>query len=245
MKRGLLMSGGGLDSLSVVALYHDQLAGIMDVDYGNKGSFGEGNANRWSAQKYGLEYHHILAVPYQLFGIRDNSLLKGASGNPVREGESVQDAIMRNTLEIRNLYIGAHVALMALSRGYDGIMTGFHKEHVSRPSPDATPEFFAAFEKAVHAATDKRLEFRAPFQEQGLERIDILAQSLAADLEVWSHAFNCYESLTNAWCGTCTHCVKRPIWAAELRDKHNIIVDWPQHSQWEQRVPATGTYDPS
>ncbi len=242
MKRGLLMSGGGLDSLSVVALYHQHLGGIADVDYGNKGAYGESEANEWAARKYGLQYHHIQAVPYQVFGLHNHPLLKGGDDNPLREGEDIHTAIARNTLEVRNLYIAAHVITLGLVGGYDGMMTGFHKEHVSRPSPDATPEFFNALREVTRTATDVPFEFRAPFQEQGLERIGILAQSLRADPDVFKRGFNCYQSMTTKWCGECTHCVQRLIWAARLRDEHGIIVEWPKHSDWAHKVPAPGTY---
>jgi 7-cyano-7-deazaguanine synthase len=86
----------------------------------------------------------------------------------------------------------------------------------SNPFPDATPEFFAAYEAVVNQAVGGQVRVRQPYR--GLHKIEVLRRGLDLPLE-WT--FSCIRPHEGVHCGACNKCAERQraFAAAGLTDR--------------------------
>ncbi len=76
----------------------------------------------------------------------------------------------------------------------------------SNPFPDATDEFFSAFELSLNLATNGRLRIIRPFAH--LEKPAVMRLGLAAPLE---YTFSCINPRDGLHCGVCNKCAERQL----------------------------------
>ena len=74
----------------------------------------------------------------------------------------------------------------------------------SNPFPDARPEFFRAFAKAVELGVGIKLKIRTPFA--GLSKADVVRRGAGMPLEL---TVSCARPDGNLHCGACTKCAER------------------------------------
>lgn len=74
----------------------------------------------------------------------------------------------------------------------------------SNPFPDARPEFFRAFARAVELGVGIRLRIRTPFA--GLSKADVVRRGAGMPLEL---TVSCARPRGNLHCGACTKCAER------------------------------------
>jgi 7-cyano-7-deazaguanine synthase len=74
----------------------------------------------------------------------------------------------------------------------------------SNPFPDARPEFFRAFARAVELGVGLRLRVRTPFA--GLSKADVVRAGAKMPLEL---TVSCAQPKGNIHCGACTKCAER------------------------------------
>ncbi len=74
----------------------------------------------------------------------------------------------------------------------------------SNPFPDARPEFFRAFERAVKLGMELPLRVLTPFE--GLEKSDVIRKGRALRLEL---TLSCANPRGSLHCGACTKCAER------------------------------------
>ena len=74
----------------------------------------------------------------------------------------------------------------------------------SNPFPDARPEFFRAFERAVKLGMELPLRVLTPFE--GLEKSDVIRKGRALPLEL---TLSCANPRGSLHCGACTKCAER------------------------------------
>lgn len=75
----------------------------------------------------------------------------------------------------------------------------------SNPFPDASPEFFAAFAKAVGmGVADRSLRIVTPFGS--MHKVEVMLQGKDLPLE-WS--FSCIQPIDHLHCGRCNKCAER------------------------------------
>lgn len=74
----------------------------------------------------------------------------------------------------------------------------------SNPFPDARPEFFRAFARAVELGVGIRLKIRTPFA--GLSKADVVRRGAGMPLEL---TVSCARPRGNVHCGACTKCAER------------------------------------
>ena len=74
----------------------------------------------------------------------------------------------------------------------------------SNPFPDARPEFFRAFARAVELGVGIKLRIRTPFA--GLTKADVVRRGAAMPLEL---TVSCAQPQGNLHCGACTKCAER------------------------------------
>jgi 7-cyano-7-deazaguanine synthase len=74
----------------------------------------------------------------------------------------------------------------------------------SNPFPDARPQFFRAFERAVKLGMEFPLRVLTPFE--GLEKSDVIKKGRALPLEL---TLSCANPRGSIHCGACTKCAER------------------------------------
>lgn len=74
----------------------------------------------------------------------------------------------------------------------------------SNPFPDARPEFFRAFARAVELGVGIRLKIRTPFA--GLSKAEVVRRGAGMPLEL---TVSCARPRGNVHCGACTKCAER------------------------------------
>jgi 7-cyano-7-deazaguanine synthase len=74
----------------------------------------------------------------------------------------------------------------------------------SNPFPDARPEFFRAFERAVKLGMELPLRVLTPFE--GLEKSDVIRTGSALPLQL---TLSCANPRGSLHCGRCTKCAER------------------------------------
>src|SRR5262249_7142762 len=78
------------------------------------------------------------------------------------------------------------------------------------PCPDATPEFFRAFEDAVNRAMAGSVQVVCPYA--GLNKTDVLRRATGLPLQ-WT--FSCIRPVAGRHCGACNKCAERKKGFAE------------------------------
>jgi 7-cyano-7-deazaguanine synthase len=74
----------------------------------------------------------------------------------------------------------------------------------ANPFPDATPEFFAAYQQAVDAAVGGHVRIWCPYR--GLDKVAVLRRGRGLPLE-WT--FSCISPAEGRHCGACNKCAER------------------------------------
>jgi 7-cyano-7-deazaguanine synthase len=74
----------------------------------------------------------------------------------------------------------------------------------SNPFPDATPEFFRAYQDVVNGALGGRVEVLLPFA--GLGKAEVMRRGRGLPLE---YTFSCLHPVLDRHCGACNKCAER------------------------------------
>lgn len=74
----------------------------------------------------------------------------------------------------------------------------------ANPFPDATPEFFLAFQRAVNQAISGNVQIAWPYLH--LTKADVLMRGAKLPLQ---HTFSCIRPTGGKHCGTCNKCAER------------------------------------
>ena len=110
-------------------------------------------------------------------------------------------AVESNYIPGRNLSLLTKAAMFC-ARGRIGAIALAPLE--SNPFPDARPEFFRAFERAVKLGMELPLRVLTPFE--GLEKSDVIRKGRALPLEL---TLTCANPRASMHCGACTKCAER------------------------------------
>ena len=153
-----------------------------------------------------LQPLHILDLPVRDLYDDHWSL----SGVGVPDGDTPDDAVFlpgRNVLLLSKAILWCHlhavpaVALAPLE---------------ANPFPDATPEFFAAYEAVVNRAVGGAVRVLQPYR--GLHKSEVLRRGRDFPLEL---TFSCMRPVAERHCGQCNKCAERrgAFAAAGLKDR--------------------------
>jgi 7-cyano-7-deazaguanine synthase len=194
-----VLVSGGLDSAVLVAecLQNDTCVYPL---YVRNGLFWEevelGHLRRFldAIRKPGLRRLHVLEMPVADVYGEHWSL----TGRAVPDANSADEAVFlpgRNVLLLSKALLWCHlnrvpaVALAPLA---------------ANPFPDATPEFFRAYQDVVNRAVGGRVEVRLPYA--GLSKTDVLRRGRGLPLEL---TFSCLRPVGERHCGHCNKCAER------------------------------------
>lgn len=202
-KKAIVLLSGGMDSVITAALAKAQGRQLtaLTLDYGQRHRQ-ELNAARWQAKHLGLQRHVTLKLP--LGAIAVGSLVDGGAIN--RSG--VKKGKPKTYVSFRNGVFLAAAASLAEAVGAQEIWGGWCFTDQAG-YPDCTPQFFRAFERAVHAGTwagreGGRLSIQAPLGRLSKAASVRLGQALSVDFK---HTWTCYQpTRLKRSCGACDAC---------------------------------------
>lgn len=110
-------------------------------------------------------------------------------------------ALASNYILGRNLTLLSKAAVFCARHGIGEIAMAPLE---SNPFPDARPEFFRAFGRAVELGVGLKLKVRTPFA--GLTKADVVRRGAGMPLEL---TVSCARPQGNRHCGACTKCAER------------------------------------
>lgn len=101
----------------------------------------------------------------------------------------------------RNVLLLGKSLLWCHLHGVDAVALGSLQ---TNPFPDATPEFFAAFEQVVNQAVRGQVRVHLPFA--GMKKTAVMRLGVGLPLE---HTFSCIQPQGDLHCGRCNKCAER------------------------------------
>jgi 7-cyano-7-deazaguanine synthase len=141
-----------------------------------------------------LQPLHVLEMPVRdLYGEHWS-----LSGDNVPDASTPDEAVF---LPGRNVLLLAKVVLWCHLRGVGEVALAPLE---SNPFPDATPEFFAAFERVVNQAVGGSVRVRLPYL--GLHKTDVMGWGPELPLHL---TFSCICPVAGEHCGACNKCAER------------------------------------
>ena len=209
MAGAIVLLSGGLDSSTVLAMAKADGFEIVALtfDYGQK-HIRELNSARRIAKHFKIKEHII--VPLEIGKLLRSSLTSCSAPIPKgRNREDIDKAIPSTYVPSRNLIFLSIASSIAESVGADTVFIAANSVDFSG-YPDCTPEFIAAFQKALDVGTKAGKEGRpikvmAPILRMSKAEIVREAARHEVPLELtWS----CYEGGVKA-CGRCDSCLLR------------------------------------
>jgi 7-cyano-7-deazaguanine synthase len=120
------------------------------------------------------------------------------TGRDVPDGQTPDEAVY---LPGRNVLLLAKGMLWCHLHGVPKVALGVLG---SNPFPDATPQFFTAYQDAVNQAVQGRVEIVLPFAGKSKREVMALGAGLPLGL-----TFSCIRPLHGRHCGRCNKCAER------------------------------------
>lgn len=200
MSRYLLVLSGGMDSVTMLHEYRDNIAAAVTFQYGSNHNMREARCARINCEKLGIEWIEIdLSFMGRHF---ESSLLQGADAIP--EGHYADDNMRSTVVPFRNGIMLAVAAGLAESRGLDGVMIANHSgDHAIYP--DCRPDFITSMGRAIADGTYDHLQLLAPYTSLSKGEIALRGKNLGVD---YSLTYSCYKGGEHH-CGKCGTCVER------------------------------------
>jgi 7-cyano-7-deazaguanine synthase len=138
---------------------------------------------------------HVLDMPVRdLYRSNHWSL----TGENVPDGDTADDAVF---LPGRNVLLLAKAMLWCHLREVPEVVMAPLE---ANPFPDATPEFFAAYQDVVNRAVSGHVRVSQPYL--GLSKSEVLRRGRDLPLEL---TFSCIRPIAERHCGQCNKCAER------------------------------------
>lgn len=196
----LLVLSGGMDSVTMLHEYRDEIAAAVTFQYGSNHNRREAYYARLNCDMLGIEWIEIdLSFMGRHF---HSSLLEGADAIP--EGHYADENMRSTVVPFRNGIMLAVAAGLAESRGLTGVMIANHSgDHAIYP--DCRPEFISSMGQAIADGTYEHLKLLAPYTSISKGEIALRGKRLGVD---YSLTYSCYKG-GEKHCGKCGTCVER------------------------------------
>ena len=200
MKDSVIIVSGGMDSITMLYEYKEDIALGISFDYGSNHNAREIPLAQMHCQRLGIPHITIpLDFMHQHF---KSSLLEGAEAIP--EGHYSAENMASTVVPFRNGIMLAIACGMAESRGLKKVMIANHGgDHTIYP--DCRPEFIRSMSEAMTQGTDTPVEVFAPYTSITKSEIARHGKALGID---YSETWSCYKGGTTH-CGRCATCIER------------------------------------
>ena len=202
MKNGLIVLSGGMDSITMLYDFQDEIKMAISFDYGSNHNMREIPFAKLHCRRLKIKHYTIhLGFMHKHF---KSSLLEGADAVP--NGKYNEENMKSTVVPFRNGIMLSIAAGIAESHGLNAVYIANHAgDHAIYP--DCTPAFVDAISKAAEAGTYNNLKIIAPYTN--ITKTDIAKKGKALGID-YSETWSCYKG-GNAHCGTCATCNERKM----------------------------------
>lgn len=200
MKDSLIVVSGGMDSVTMMYEYAEQIALAVSFDYGSNHNAKEIECAKLHCERLGIRH---LIIPLAFMGqYFKSSLLEGADAIP--EGHYTAENMKSTVVPFRNGIMLSIACGLAESNGLKKVLIANHGgDHTIYP--DCRPEFINAMSSAMTLGTDTEVEIFAPYTN--ITKSDIARHGKALNLN-YAETWSCYKG-GDKHCGKCGTCVER------------------------------------
>lgn len=200
MNESLMVLSGGMDSVTMLHEYNEEIALAVTFNYGSNHNEREIACARQHCEALGIGLIEIkLDFMSRYF---ESSLLSGAEAIP--EGHYADENMKSTVVPFRNGIMLSIAAGLAESRGLKSIMIANHAgDHAIYP--DCRPEFIDNMDKAIQAGTYEHIKVKAPYTNLTKGEIAARGKRLGID---YSTTYSCYKG-GEKHCGKCGTCIER------------------------------------
>jgi len=210
-KKAVVLSSGGLDSTTVMALARSEGYAIYSLSfrYGQRHAL-ELEAAQRVAQALGAKEHLVITIDLGIIGgsalTENRDIPKGREESALLEEIPVTYVPARNTIFLSLALAWAEVL------GAADIFIGVNALDYSG-YPDCRPEYIEAFERLANLATKAGVEGKIKFRIQAplirLTKAEIIRRGLALGVD-YSLTHSCYDPAPDGRaCGQCDSCLLR------------------------------------
>lgn len=200
MKDAIIIVSGGMDSITMLYEFKDEIAVGVTFDYGSNHNAREAKWARIHCERLGIK--HML-IPLDFMGkYFKSSLLEGADSIP--EGGYDDDNMKSTVVPFRNGIMLSIACGIAESNNLKRVMIANHfGDHSIYPDCRAT--FVNAMSVALKAGTYDEIEIYAPYT--AIAKGDIARHGKNMGLD-YCETYSCYKG-GDKHCGKCGTCVER------------------------------------
>ncbi len=196
-KSALALISGGVDSVSMLYLYSDQIAHGLSFDYGAKHNKREIPFAKFHCERLGIP-HRVIELDF-ISKYFESTLLQ--KGGKVPHGHYQDDNMRSTVVPFRNGIMLSIATGMCESLGLQSVWLANHFGDRS-VYPDCRHEFVSAMSQAIELGTYARISLVTPFTFMTKAQIVERGRKAGVDYELtWS----CYEGGETPCCkcGTC------------------------------------------
>lgn len=200
MKDSVIILSGGMDSVTMLTEYRNNIAVAVTFDYGSNHAKKEIEGASYQCTKLGIEHIIIpLSFIYQYF---KSTLLEGSDAIP--EGHYASDNMKSTVVPFRNGIMLSIACGIAESRGLKYVMIANHAgDHAIYP--DCRSSFIASMKEAMIQGTYEGVTIKAPYTD--LTKVDIAKRGAEIGVD-YTHTYSCYKG-GDIHCGRCGTCIER------------------------------------
>ena len=200
MKDSILILSGGMDSITMLYDYKDNIAIAVTFDYGSKHNEKELRFAKLHCDRLGIR-HIVIPLSFMQEYFK-SSLLKG--GEDIPDGHYTDENMKSTVVPFRNGIMLAIAAGLAETNGLKHVMMANHSgDHAIYP--DCRPQFVDAMNSAISAGTYEGITLVAPYTDLTKTDIALRGKELGID---YSETWSCYKG-GEKHCGKCGTCTER------------------------------------
>lgn len=209
-----MVLSGGMDSVTMLHEYAEEIAHAVTFDYGANHNAREIACAQLNCKELGIP---LTIIDLGFIGhCFKSALLNGADAIP--EGNYAENNIHSTVVPFRNGIMLSVAAGLAESMGLDSVMLANHAgDHVIYA--DCRPEFVNAMNQAISEGTFAHIRLRAPYTM--MTKAQIAARGVGLGID-YSKTYSCYKGGEHH-CGRCATCIeRREALAAAGAEDHTI-----------------------
>lgn len=216
MKNAILILSGGVDSVTLLYDYQEQIALAVSFDYGSNHNAREIPFAKLHCERLGIP-HIVIPLDFMAEHFK-SSLLEG--GDAIPEGNYDDENMKSTVVPFRNGIMLSIAVGLAESRGLKHVMMANHGgDHAIYP--DCRPEFVDAFSEAARTGTYEGVTLISPYTN--LTKADIARRGKALNID-YSETWSCYRG-GDKHCGLCGTCRERREAFAEAGVTDNTLYE--------------------
>lgn len=200
-KPGLIVVSGGMDSVTMLYDYADQIGLGVSFDYGSKHNAKEIPFAKLHCERLGIKH---ITIPLKFINEYFRSSLLSSSTEDIPEGAYAEDNMSSTVVPFRN---GIMLSIAAgIAESYD-LKEVYIANHFGDHSiyPDCRASFIRPMKEALQEGTSNSVKLMAPYT--GWSKADIAKRGVELGID-YRETWSCYKGEEKP-CGKCGTCIER------------------------------------